>query len=180
MDTLVLSINYEPICTVNWFDAFCQILRGAAVLVEEYPDRKINSVRKAYPMPSVIQLKKFVNHRKSIRFSRENVWLRDEGKCAYCQKQCSRHNFTYDHIMPKTAGGKTGWDNVVVACIKCNQLKGGRTPKEAGMTLHAHPGAPKTLSGFRKSIRVRKNMPKTWAFYLQSDVYWNIELEEDK
>jgi 5-methylcytosine-specific restriction endonuclease McrA len=179
MDTLVLSVGYEPICTTSWFDAFCQVLRGVAVMVEEYPDRQIQSVRKAYPMPSVIQLKKHVPHQKHIRFSRENVWLRDGGKCGYCQKQCSRNNFTYDHVIPKTQGGKTTFENIVICCLRCNQLKGGRTPKEAGMTLHANPISPKFMTGFRKAIRVRKNMPKTWSFYLDSNVYWNIELEED-
>jgi 5-methylcytosine-specific restriction endonuclease McrA len=183
VETLVLSASYEPIATIPWFEAFCQILKGSAKMVHEYPENPIQAGAKTYPRPSVIQQKKYVKPRKIVRFSRENVWLRDNGKCQYCAKQCGRLNFTYDHVIPKSQGGKTTWENVVVACTPCNQLKSGRTPKEAGMPLLSVPAIPKSLGAYRRTFKVRKNIPESWGWYLNQtgsgEVYWNVELIQD-
>jgi 5-methylcytosine-specific restriction endonuclease McrA len=201
METLLLSAAFEPIRTISWYEAFEQVLKGSAELVEHYEEAPIRSgigsiggVTSAvnalrigevegailYKRPLVIRQKKIYKRRKVVRFSRENVWLRDNGKCQYCGIQCARYSFTYDHVIPRAKGGKTVWENVVVSCAPCNQKKGGRTPKEAKMHLISEPHTPKALPGFyRRALKWETGMHEKWGWYLGSDAYWNVELESD-
>ena len=90
-----------------------------------------------------------------------------------------RDEITYDHVVPRALGGKTTWENIVTACIDCNQRKGGRTPEQAGMKLRSSPVKPKRLpETFRVTFTFRKGMPESWRSFLRSYSYWNGELEE--
>jgi len=106
-------------------------------------------------------------------FTRYNVWLRDGFKCVYCGKH-GVDQLTFDHVIPRRAGGKTSWENIVAACGPCNLKKGGRTPREAGMPL---PRPPQRPSMHELQAQGRKFPPKflheSWLDYL----YWDIELE---
>ena len=85
----------------------------------------------------------------------------------------TRSEATYDHVLPRTLGGKTSWDNIVIACVPCNQKKGGRTPHEAGMRLMRPPRRPDSAPAIRITVGLR-NAPESWRDYL----YWNVELDE--
>ncbi len=95
-------------------------------------------------------------------------------------KKIPRHEATYDHVPPRARGGKTTWENVVIACVPCNQKKGARTVEQAGMPLGAAPSRPKKLlDAMRFTITFEKGMPHSWKSWLRDFSYWNSELEND-
>jgi len=114
-----------------------------------------------------------------IRFSRHNIFQRDNNTCQYCNKQLPRRQLNLDHVVPRSRGGKTNWENVVCSCIKCNFKKGGRTPSEAGMLLRkkaARPSWAELVQPLRLRARYREWLP----FLNPVDAsYWNAELESD-
>lgn len=178
METLVLSPGYEPVARVHWQRAVSLLFMGKVEVVEEYEDQEVRSVTFAIKMPSVVRfLNKITHRKKAIKFSRENVYARDSGKCQYCAKSVPRHEATYDHVLPRSKGGLTTWENIVICCMGCNQAKGHRTPEQAKMKLLSHPVRPKKLPEMRITISWKKGMPDAWATWLRSAHYWNAELE---
>lgn len=79
----------------------------------------------------------------TVKFSRKNIFLRDDYRCQYCGRRHSSSSLSLDHVMPRSRGGETSWVNIVTACVKCNVRKGGRTPREANMKLLSQPKRPK-------------------------------------
>jgi 5-methylcytosine-specific restriction endonuclease McrA len=180
MDTLVLNLGYEPVARVPWQRAITLIFLGKVEVVEEYLDRHVRSVSFVFKMPSVVRLLRLLRGaRKVIKFSRENVFARDGGKCQYCDTRVARSEATYDHVVPRAHGGVTTWTNIVIACVSCNQRKGGRTPEQAGMKLRSIPVKPKRLpETFRFTLTLGKGMPESWRTWLRDYAYWNGELDE--
>ena len=169
--TLLLNITYEPLRVISWQKAVTLLTLGKVEVIEEY-DQDVHSVSFVMRLPAVVRLLRWVKWRdESITFSRRHIYTRDHGKCQYCGKSLSRQELTYDHVIPKSQGGETSWENVVTCCIDCNGKKGGRTPQQAGMTLLKVPKRPKWNLAFRLTIGIRQ-MPKSWRDYL----YWNVEL----
>lgn len=181
MQTLVLSAAWEPMEIVPWQRAMTLLFMDKVEVLEQYEDRKIRTVRVEFAMPSVIRFQKVLrNRKKAIKFSRQNVHARDRGRCQYCGKTVPRHLATYDHVTPRAQGGKTTWDNVVIACVGCNQKKGNRTPEKAHMHLLSAPVKPKTLpGGLGLTVTYQHGMPTTWKQYLTDMSYWYGELERD-
>ena len=170
---LLLNITYEPLKIINWKKAITMLFLGKVEVLEEY-DREIHSVSFAIKLPSVVRLLKMVKKpKKPVKFSRQNIYARDRYQCQYCGARFSPEDLTYDHVIPKSRGGKTKWENIVTCCVECNRKKGGRTPSEAGMKLVRHPARPSWVPAIRITIGFRK-VPETWRDYL----YWNIELIE--
>src|SRR5262249_37242294 len=127
METLVLTASYEPVARVSWKRAVTLLFDGKVEVIEEYEDRFIRSVTLESKMPSVIRFLRVVRTRKKTpKFSRENVYARDNGRCQYCAKKVARSEATYDHVVLRALGGKTTWENVVICCVPCNQKKGAR------------------------------------------------------
>lgn len=179
METLVLDQSWLPVAKVSWQRALTLYFQSKVQIVSSYEDREIKSVTFAIKMPSVVRFLKAVRGRKRlVKFSRENVYGRDRGRCQYCNNKVERHEATYDHVLPRARGGKTDWTNIVIACVPCNQKKGGRTPEQASMKLLSIPVKPKKLPEMRITIVWRKGMPTDWAQWLTDAVYWNGELEE--
>ena len=170
---LLLNITYEPLRIINWKKAITLLCLGKVEVIEEY-SREIHSVSFTVKLPSVIRLLNLVKRqRSSIKFSRQNIYARDRYKCQYCGSQYSSEDLTYDHIIPKSRGGKTEWGNIVTCCVDCNRKKGGRTPAEASMRLIRKPTRPTWIPALRITIGFHQ-VPKSWRDYL----YWNIELVE--
>lgn len=168
MRTLILNQSYEATGTIGWQKAVAYVFLKKAIVLEEY-DREIRSMRFSMKVPSVIVLKSHKVHKpKAVRYSRKNVWLRDEGKCQYCNKDVKLADFTIDHVHPKTNGGKTTWENVVTSCYKCNQAKAEKAVHEAGLKLKKIPKKPSHLpliseaSGFYDENFTHP----TWNFWL--------------
>ena len=151
----VLSFTYEHLYLADWRDAISDVFIGRAEVIEEHEDRHIRIVGGLMPLPKVVRFKggmpgsKFRSMLK-MRFSREGLFARDEGQCQYCHKQLARAESTIDHVIPRSRGGQTDWDNCVICCHKCNNIKGSMTPSEAGMSLIRLPKKPCESSYVRK------------------------------
>lgn len=131
----------------------------------------IRTVNQVLRVPEVIQLTKYDKiPKKKINYNRRTIYWRDNNECQYCR---SKRDLSLDHVVPKCQGGLTNWENVVVACVKCNLKKAGRTPMEAGMKLIRAPKKPKMKYSFTTDIKV-----KSWEAFL-GEAYWTVELEHD-
>lgn len=179
-DCLVLDVSYQPISCTTWQTAIVWVLDKVVEVVDEHPDRYIRTPSWKVNMPSIVRFLKPISRKRAIKFSRQNVYARDRARCQYCHMRVSRDGWTYDHVIPRAQGGKTTWENVCVACVTCNQRKGGRTPEQAGMRLHSTPVRPKRLPDVASFQMVyKKGMPEAWGDYLRNAVYWDGALESD-
>jgi 5-methylcytosine-specific restriction endonuclease McrA len=169
---LLLNITYEPLKVINWKKAIIMLTLGKVEVIEEYT-RNIHSVSFSLKLPAVVRLLRFVKRPKiPVKFSRQNIYIRDDHKCQYCGKRLTTDELTWDHVLPRARGGKTEWENVVTCCIKCNRKKGGRTPSEASMALIKKPSIPVWLPLLKISLHF-KHTPQSWRDY----IYWNVELD---
>jgi 5-methylcytosine-specific restriction endonuclease McrA len=170
---LLLNITYEPLRIINWQKALTLLLLGKVEVIEEY-GREIRAVSFSIKLPSVVRLLKLIKKPKSaVRFSRQNIYARDKYHCQYCGRKFPSEDLTYDHVLPKSRGGKTEWNNIVTCCMPCNRQKGGRTPGEACMRLVQPPVRPRWVPALKITIGF-KEIPTSWRDYL----YWNVELVE--
>ncbi len=138
---LVLNQSYEPISVCGVQKAIILIFLSKAEIVVEDHDRKIRSVRSMWPFPSVIRLHAYIRLPYiKIELSRKNILRRDGHRCTYCGSTAPP--LTIDHVYPRSRGGQDTWENLVCACVRCNNRKGNRTPEEAGLTMHQPPRKP--------------------------------------
>lgn len=171
---LVLNTGYEPLGVVPWETAITMWATDKCDVVEEYDD-EIRSAYLTIKIPAVIRLRERVKKpRKAVKFSRINVYARDEYKCQYCGERCSTRDLTYDHVIPRSQGGKTNWTNIVSCCVSCNTRKGGRTPEQARMRLLKHPVQPAAVP--EVTFQITKSTPEAWRDYL----HWAGALEVDE
>jgi len=112
---------------------------------------------------------------KTVKFNRRNIFARDENRCLYCGRRFPTSELSLDHVIPKAYGGKTTWENIVCACTACNKKKGGRTPKEAHMTLIRKPAMPKRSPII--ALKLRSEKYQSWKQFVDN-AYWNVTLEE--
>jgi len=180
METLVLNAGYEPVARVHWQRAVALLFQGKVEVVEEYVDKEVRAVTFTIKMPSVVRfLRAIRGKKKAVKFSRQNVYARDGARCQYCQIKVARNEATYDHVVPRAHGGKTTWENIVIACVPCNQKKGGRTPAQAKMQLRTPPVRPKKLPDVISiTFTFQPGMPDSWRTWLRDVAYWSTELEE--
>ncbi len=140
---LLLNATYEPLLVVDWKKAITLIWLGKAEIIEAQ-DREIRSAHDSHNLPSVLRLLKRVKvPRRAVQFSRANVYRRDGYACQYCGNTGRNSVLTFDHVMPRSRGGKTTWENIVTSCEPCNRTKGDRTPLEADMPLLQRPKEPR-------------------------------------
>jgi len=150
---LLNGSSWEPLSIISVPRALNLILAGKAIAVEQ-SGNYVRTVRDKFPVPSVIALRTYVNvPRRKAHWSRKGVLIRDDYVCIYCGvrpgkiakgKVISKSDFTIDHILPKSRGGKDTWTNTACACAACNHRKGNRLPNEAGMKLRWEPKTPRT------------------------------------
>ena len=163
-------LSYYPLSLWCWQDAVKSVFLDRVTIVSSYK-RKIRSPSFEMNLPSVIALKSFIKPSENPNFTRFNVFLRDKFTCQYCS---ARKDLTFDHLLPKSKGGVTDWENVVTACSTCNVQKGGKLYKDCDLILAQKPYIP-TVDNLHKNGR---NFPpnflhESWMDYL----YWDIELE---
>jgi 5-methylcytosine-specific restriction endonuclease McrA len=157
---LVLNRSYLPIQVAGVRRAFAMMYLGAArALGDDYEtfdfdswlaqqvrhqDDSVGIVGGAIRVPRVIVLTHYDRvPRRHVRFSRSNIYARDEFTCQYCGRHYTRQRLNLDHVIPRSQGGRSTWENVVCSCVDCNRRKGGRTPQQAGMGLIREPRKPR-------------------------------------
>jgi 5-methylcytosine-specific restriction endonuclease McrA len=144
---LVLNATYEPLNVVSVRRAIILLLKDKAEVVEA-TERYVRARGLSFPEPQVIRLVYYVRvpYSLNVPLTRRTIMLRDGYTCQYCGQQLPKAEATVDHVLPKSRGGVTAWENVVCACRACNMSKGSRTLAESGMTLLEQPQRPKYLA----------------------------------
>lgn len=160
---LVLNQTYYPISVTTVKKAIILLFLEKAELIKSNVNEFIRSNSVQFPQPSIIRLMNYRNFPKSIDLTRRNIHKRDNMRCQYCGK--SNVQLTIDHIIPRSRGGKDEWENLVTACISCNNKKGNRTPEEAGMKLISKPKKPSPLFFIRQNFQHNENDWKDYLFY---------------
>ncbi len=192
---LVLNRNYLPVHITTVKRAFVMLYQDIARVVDdqyrtydfltwadlsvEAHHESVGLINRLIRVPRVILLNVF-DHlpKKSVRFSRLNIFLRDNNTCQYCGDRFSRVDLNLDHVLPRSQGGISTWENVVCSCIDCNRRKGGRTPAQARMKLIRKPMKPHW--GFMTDLPHNKIHLDAWKPFLNivDFSYWNTEIQK--
>lgn len=188
--TLILNRNWQPVGVTTVARAVVKIWNETARVVDpsdyqtyswsdwarfqpEDDELSIQGSQSRFRVPEVITLLKYDRvPRNVVTFSRRNVFKRDRFTCQYCGCQPGSEELTIDHVLPRSQGGETSWENCVLACVDCNSRKAAMTPAQAKMHLLKEPVRPKWKPFYAmQSIRI-----DSWSRFI-SETYWNIELE---
>jgi 5-methylcytosine-specific restriction endonuclease McrA len=162
---LVLNATFEPINVTAVRRALVLMLKGVAQ-AEETNHHEVHSTSKAIQVPSVIRLLSYRHiPQQSRALSRKNILLRDRNTCQFCSRSLPASELTLDHVMPRSRGGRSSWENLVACCYECNNRKGDRTPEEAGLKLQRRP-RPFTLHTSRQLMRLMGHRDEKWRKYL--------------
>ncbi|WP_396655584.1 HNH endonuclease [Microbacterium sp.] len=161
MRTLVLNAGYEPLAVVSFKRALVLVMNDKATVVERVEGDPVWGASAVFDRPAVILLTRYVRlpHGRRVPVTRRGVLRRDAHRCAYCGRGAS----TIDHILPRSRGGGDSWENLVACCLRCNNLKGDRTPQEMSWELRATPGPPR---GGHWSVRGTERADPRWEPYL--------------
>jgi len=192
---LVLNRNYQPVHVTSVKRALSLLYLGVAKAIDtqyrlyEFEDWAalstashdcVHTIDRPIRVPRVVVLSAYEYlPRGRVRFSRLNIYARDHDTCQYCQRRLPRSELNLDHVVPRSQGGKTSWENVVCSCVPCNLRKGGRTPEQAGLKLLKVPVRPRWTPLFRGAAR--RVTYREWLPFLNlADAsYWNVELLDD-
>jgi len=162
---LVLNQDYSALTICSVEKAFILVYLQKAELVSESQTHRLRSIAAAFPMPSIIRLHRYVHlPYKGVILTRQNIFKRDGHRCQYCGLH---EDLTLDHVMPKSRGGKSSWDNLVAACRRCNAKKGDYTPEEAQMALRQKPYRPSFIMFLRD---FSGHIEEDWHPYLSKKV----------
>ncbi len=200
LNVLVLNRNYLAIRIVNVKRAFSLLCRELAEVVHidrgqylsydfsEWCDLSelakefepqahdwIRTVRFDIAVPRIIRLAFYDRlPRQAVKFNRRNLYARDSSTCQYCGKRFATSELSLDHVIPRSQNGGSTWENIVCACLKCNIRKGGRTPRQAGMTLIRKPIKPRRNPAI--SVKLLDGRYASWKAFLDN-AYWSVELK---
>jgi len=173
MDTLVINadgypVSLLPISAVSWKEAILYMYHDKCDVLEWYDNWIVHSASWETNVPAVIMLKSYLRRTTDVRFSKANVFLRDNYRCLYCNTKVNNTNATMDHVLPLSKGGKTTWINIATACSPCNTRKEDK--------LHMKPAYQPYKPGYYELVRKRKQLP----FQLRHDSWsrW-LGLEEE-
>ncbi len=167
---LLLNFTYEPLGVVDLARAV-RLLFARKVEMVHRGDRDVRTTSISFPLPSVVRMLYYVRRaRKRVALTKKNVLLRDDYTCAYCVAQ-GGYDMTVDHVIPRSRGGSSAWDNLVACCSACNARKRDRTPAEARMPLRRAPREPRFIPWL---IVKRHTGPDEWQKYF----LWNTSIQE--
>lgn len=172
LNVLVLDVDGIPLQISPWKKVAKKLaIPGKVEVVEFSRDKTIRLVDSNNPMPSVLRvLRRFRRDRRAVKFSRLNIYLRDGFICQYCRDRFLTEELNFDHVIPRSRGGRTCWENIITCCISCNSEKANRTPEEAGFKLLRKPTKPWTLPAADVDMG-NQRMPEEW------NKYWSITLD---
>ncbi len=166
-------LSYYPLSLWSWQEAIKAVVADRVNVVSVY-GRKVHSPSAEMPLPSVIALKEYIPTSRRPAFTRFNVFLRDRFTCQYCGESLPTHELTFDHVIPRSKGGRTTWDNVITACSPCNLIKGNRLPIQAHMFPLVRPTEPTSFLLQEHGRAFPPNyLHESWRDFL----YWDSELD---
>lgn len=203
LESQVLTLNklFLAIHVISVKRAFCLLAKGLAEVVSteegqfatydfeswrelsafrnqnfrEDHDDWIRTVNEEIQVPRIIRLLSYERlPKQTVKFNRRNLFARDHNQCQYCAKKLPTTELTLDHVVPRSQGGQSTWENIVCACLPCNIRKGGRTPREAHMVLVKKPEKPKKSPMLGLKLTNRKY--QSWKTFLDN-AYWSVELK---
>ena len=159
---LVLNASYEPLNVTSVRRAHVLVYKGKAEVIEEL-DRPLHAASDTFPWPHVIRLVSYVRVPRAVKrkISRRALFARDGWRCAYCGTSAGR--LTLDHVVPRSRGGESSWENVVTSCASCNHKKGDRLLEETQMKLSVRPRPPAPVLFISLALHA---VPETWRQYL--------------
>ncbi len=136
----------------------------------------VRCVRFEIAVPRIVRLLFYDRlPRQAVKFNRRNIYARDHNRCQYCGRRFPTSELSLDHVVPRSMGGRTTWENVVCCCVACNIRKGGRTPEEAGMRLRSKPLKPRRSPVVQ--LRLSSARYASWKQFVDA-AYWNVELKD--
>src|SRR3989337_1401010 len=162
-NVLVLNQSYEPLSVCSVKRAVIMLFLGKAELIEKNDGETMRSVRLWIPLRSVVRLGFYIKvPPKRVLLSRKNIIKRDGHRCQYCS--ATHLPMTVDHVIPKLYGGKDSWENLVCACIKCNNIKGNQTPEQAGLKLLKKLRTPNHITFLQRFVGISDDRWKQYLF----------------
>lgn len=171
----VVSYEDGQFVTYN-FESWREVSEFRARHFRQEDDDWVRTVNSEIQVPRVIRLIEYDRlPRQNVKFNRRNIFARDNNQCQYCGKKFPTTELSLDHVVPRSQGGQSTWENIVCCCLACNVRKGGRTPKQAGMTLIRKPEKPKRSPLLNLKLTHRKY--QSWRTFLDN-AYWNVELKD--
>jgi 5-methylcytosine-specific restriction endonuclease McrA len=185
---LVLNADFRPLSTyplsiVDAKDAVQAVFRDRVAVVETWPDAFFRSPSIAVAVPKVVALREYAPIRGEPKFCRRSILLRDRSRCGYCGERFEVQELTYDHVIPRSKGGRTEWTNIVTACLACNARKGSSLPNFSGPKGKAKDGRLRPLQEPRQPTAAE--LLRAGLEFLPGEIresfgdylYWNVELE---
>lgn len=162
-------VSYFPLSLLSWQEALRAVCLGRVSIVEEY-DTVVHSPTREMRLPSVVALRSYKRVERVVPFTRYNVFLRDRFTCQYCNTPFHAKDLQFEHVIPRSRGGATRWDNIVAACAACNGRKADRTDMKP-RRMPRRPNVWDLLSASRDYPR--NHLHESWIDYL----YWDSELQ---
>ena len=157
------------------FDTWREVSEYRARYFREEDDDWVRTVSSEIQVPRVIRLLGYDKlPKQTVKFNRRNIFARDNNQCQYCGRKFPTSELSLDHVIPRSKGGQSSWENIVCACVSCNVRKGGRTPKEAHLSLIRRPEKPKRSPMLNLKMTHRKY--QSWKTFLDN-AYWSVELK---
>ena len=162
-------LSYFPLSTMRWQDAVTAVVKDSVAVVAEY-DQWATSPSTRIRLPSVVALRSYRPLPERVAFTRFNVFLRDRFRCQYCGRRFPAEKLTFEHVVPRSRGGRTAWDNIVAACNPCNAAKDD--------TLAMRPMRPPREPTPQELLAAKRRFPPDFLHESWSDfLYWDVELE---
>jgi len=170
----VVSLEDGQYATYD-FSTWREVSEYRARNFREEDDDWIRTVTSEIQVPRVIRLIGYDKlPKQTVKFNRRNIFARDNNQCQYCGRKHPTSELSLDHVLPRSQGGQSTWDNIVCACVRCNVRKGGRTPKQAHMGLIRKPEKPKRSPLLNMKLTSKKY--QSWKTFLDN-AYWSVELK---
>ena len=170
----VVSLEEGQFATYD-FETWREVSEFRSKYFRQEDDDWVRTATSEIQVPRVIRLLSYEKlPRQTVKFNRRNIFARDHNQCQYCGKKYPTTELSLDHIVPRSQGGMSTWENIVCSCINCNVKKGGRTPKQAHMTLIRKPEKPKRSPLLNLKMTLTKY--QSWKTFLEN-AYWSVELK---
>ena len=177
---LVLNADFRPLSshplsTWGWRDAMTAVFFDRVTVLASYDRSARTAGGRAIPLPSVVLLRKYVSPVRRVSVTRYGIFTRDGHRCSYCLETKATSELTFDHVVPRSRGGESTWENLASACMPCNFRKANRTPQEAKMPLLQPAYEPTQAGLYAKGMEIglRDDIPETWLDY----IYWKTPLQ---